>query len=114
VSDESLRSLARAVEAGDGPAARLRYARALERAERRDEALDVLASTRHKDASVRTALSGYPSWGQTDGDAGRTRYLDLAPIRREPHLRWIMLALDMNVRHPASRGAASNRSRVAC
>lgn len=79
----------RAVEAGGSAADSLRYARALERAGRRDNALDVLLAVRDRHASIRAELARFPAWAQGDADAGRTRFLDLAPIRREPRVKWV-------------------------
>jgi hypothetical protein len=86
VSDDDLRELQRAATDG-GPAARLRLGRALERLGRRDEALAALLPAR-EDAEARLALARFPAWTHEDGSAGRTRAVDVAPIRREPKSRF--------------------------
>jgi hypothetical protein len=106
--DESLRAMSRAVEAGEGAGARLRYARALERAGRRDEAFDALASGR-EDPDVRAELARFPLWRQTDADAGRTRFLDVAPIRREPRVKWVSEAIGA-----LGRTISAGPNRIAC
>ncbi len=91
MTDEKLRSLGRAAEVGGSAADTLRYARALERAGRRDDSLEVLVAARDPDASTRAELARFPAWAQADADAGRTHFLDLAPIRHEPRMKWISL-----------------------
>jgi hypothetical protein len=86
VGDDDLRELQRAASDG-GTAARLRLGRALERLGRRDEALVALQPAR-EDPEARLALARFPAWTHEDGSAGRTRAVDVAPIRREPSIRF--------------------------
>lgn len=86
VGDDDLRELERAARDG-GPAARLRFARVLERVGRRDDALVALLPARG-DAEVRREIARFPAWTHEDATAGRTRAIDVAPIRREPLVRF--------------------------
>jgi hypothetical protein len=84
--DDDLRELERAVaKKGDAPS-RLRLARALERAGRRDEVYALLKPA-VADAEVRKALLELPAWRYHGGTPGNTRVVDLAPLRREPVVR---------------------------
>jgi hypothetical protein len=85
--DDDLRALEHRVAAAPTAQSRLALARGLERVGRRDDAHVVLAQDPF-DADVRAALARYPAWTQADGDPGRTRWLDVPPIEREPAVRW--------------------------
>lgn len=87
MADQELRARERAARASDDPAARVAAASALERAGRRDEAFAALWPGR-KDPAVRAALGRYPAWTHVDGDAGRTRAIDMPIPRRVPRVRW--------------------------
>jgi hypothetical protein len=89
VADERLAELERSVEAG-GPGARLEYAHALERVGRKDESLQVLLGGLDQ-AEVRTALAARPAWSHHGGPAGGSGWLDVAPLRADPRLRWAQL-----------------------
>jgi hypothetical protein len=78
--DEDLRELERIVARGGDAASRLRLARALERAGRRDEVPSVLRPA-VADERVRQALLELPAWRHPCGDAGRTNEIDLPPLR---------------------------------
>jgi hypothetical protein len=88
VSDDELQALERAVAAGGGPEARLRYARALERVGRRDEALDALLPGRES-ADVRREIARSKA-ARTDltEAASSVSVADLAPIERAPRVAW--------------------------
>lgn len=84
MSDSEIRTLERESRQGGTS---VRYARALERAGQRDAALAVLLAQRD-DADVRREIARFPAWTHRDGDAGRSRYLDVAGIQGPPILRW--------------------------
>lgn len=83
--DDDLRELERAVSAGGDASSRIRLARALERAGRKDEVASVLRPA-VANAEVRRMLLGLPSWTHMGGNAGNTRVLDVAPVRSEPRV----------------------------
>ncbi len=83
--DDDLRELERAVSARGDASSRIRLARALERAGRKDEVAAVLRPA-VANAEVRRMLFELPSWTHERGNAGNTRVLDVAPVRREPKL----------------------------
>jgi hypothetical protein len=88
VSDDVFRALERRVAENDATAAdRLHLARLLERAGRGDDALAVLLPAR-ADPDVASVLATFPAWSCADGDTGRTRAVDVAPIRGAPRLAW--------------------------
>lgn len=83
--DEDLRELERAMATG-GPAARIPYANALERAGRAFDAVMTLA--RGVEApEVRAELRRFPAWSEPDANVGRTRFLDAEPVR-SPRIVW--------------------------
>jgi hypothetical protein len=84
--DVELRTLERAALAG-GARERLAWARGLERAGRRDEAVAALLPAR-ADPAIRAHVEGLPAWSHPDGDAGRTFFLDAMPVARTPVVRW--------------------------
>src|SRR5687767_10014033 len=83
--DEDLRTLERA--AGEDPAACLRYAAALERVGRKDDAFPALCAMKQH-AAVRDVLARWPAWTHSQGGPGETRWLDVLPVRRAPRVRW--------------------------
>lgn len=83
--DDDLRGLEQRFAAGPTPQARLSLARALERAGRRDDAQALLAGDAF---AMAAALEGFPAWTHPDGDPGRARWLDVAPVARAPRPRW--------------------------
>lgn len=85
--DDELRSLERELAASGSVAARLAYARALERLDRRDEAQDVLAPGR-EDASVRRELGRFPAWSRAEAGPSGSRWTDVRPLSRQPRVRW--------------------------
>ncbi len=88
VADDLLRALERdvAVE-GAAPVTRLAYARALERVGRGDEALAALLPA-IDDAAVRRRIATYSAWTHPGACAGRTRFVDVLPLEREPRVAW--------------------------
>jgi hypothetical protein len=84
--DDDLRELERAVSAQGDAGSRIRLARALQRAGRRDEVASVLRPA-VADAEVRNMLLGLPAWTHWRANPGRTCVLDVAPVRREPEVR---------------------------
>jgi outer membrane protein assembly factor BamB len=84
--DEDLRALERLALAG-GAIDRLAWSSALSRLGRTDEALRTLLAAR-EDPAVRAAIVKFPAWTHDHGDAGHTRFLDVAPITRTPRTRW--------------------------
>lgn len=87
--DDDLRALEREASQG-GTAERLRYARALERAGRRDESLDALLPAR-ADPQARAEIARFPAWTHDGADEGKTSFVDVAPIRSKPpdRPRWV-------------------------
>jgi hypothetical protein len=88
--DEHLRVLERDATANDASAL-LAYARALQRAGRRDEAFTALVRGKD-DTRVRSELRRFPAWTHESADAGQTRSLDVAPLRRAPRVRWSVIS----------------------
>jgi len=84
--DAELRTLERAALSG-GARERLAWARGLERAGRRDEAVAALVPVRD-DHAVRAHLEALPAWTHLDGNPGATDFLDARPVARTPHVRW--------------------------
>jgi hypothetical protein len=86
MSDEELRALERQARAGGSVDVVLRWADALERAGRVEEAVDARlgALAREPEGPARDALCRRPSWSMP----GRTSAIDLLPIRRAPVERW--------------------------
>lgn len=88
MSDDELKALERAVTAGGGPEARLRYARALERVGRRDDALDALIPGRES-VDVRREIVRFPAARADLSEAASSvAVADLAPLERAPHVAW--------------------------
>ncbi len=86
--DDDLKALERRVHQGGGGALeRLRYAQALERVGRPEEAYVVLLRG-VREAGVRREIGRRPAWGHPWGDAGRTRFCDVAPVTEAPALAW--------------------------
>src|SRR3954470_10687313 len=71
--DEELRRLEQQVTRGE-EGAKLPLARALERAGRISDALELVAGT--------------PAWCGLFGDAGKSRFMDVEPIRKAPRVLW--------------------------
>lgn len=86
MADEDLRELERAVRTkGDAPG-RIRLARALERAGRRDEIYAVLRPV-IADPEARRTLCELPAWRNQEADDGCTNVIDVPPLRRSPRVR---------------------------
>src|SRR5579883_1249167 len=84
--DVELRTLERAALAG-GARERLAWARSLERAGRRDEAVAALVPVRD-DPDVRAHLDALAAWRRIAADAAGSSFLDARPVAREPVVRW--------------------------
>lgn len=83
--DALTRALEREIAAGSaGVETRLRYARAVERQGRVDDALDALLPALD-DAEVRRAVGRFPAW---DEIARANDFIDAAPLRSEPVVAW--------------------------
>lgn len=108
MSDEELRALERQVRAGAGVDVVLRWADALERAGRIEEAVDarLSAMAREPDGPARDAMCSRPSWSTPHGGPGRTRAIDLVPIRRGLVERWRYESSTVGVR-PVAMGCWS-------
>ena len=89
MSDDDLRALERAITGPEDAEGRIRYARALERSGRRDEALDALLPARG-DPRARSEIAKFPAWDASVTGAGGARYLDARPIRKNPRLSWVV------------------------
>ena len=86
--DEDLRRREREASAGGADAAAcLAAGQALLRGGRRDEAFQALVPARD-DPAVRALLAELPAWTHPDACAGRTRWVDVPPLRWGPVLRW--------------------------
>src|SRR5262249_36461024 len=85
-SGDDLPALGRAGADG-GAAERLRYPRAPERDGRRAAAVRAPLPARAH-AHVRAEIARHPAWSHDGADEGKTWFVDVAPIRREPRLRW--------------------------
>jgi hypothetical protein len=79
VSDDELKALERALAASEGVADRLALARALERAGRADDALDVLLPARG-DAGVRSEIGRWPAWGMAQWWRNGSSFIDAARL----------------------------------
>lgn len=85
--DERLRRRAREAGAGEDPAARLAAAQGLLRAGAQAaawRALEALAD----DPGARAILADWPAWTHPEGDAGRTRFVDVEALTARPRVRW--------------------------
>lgn len=79
MSDDDLRRLQREVATTGSPTARLAYAHALERAGRRDDALEALVPA-IEDPDVRRELARWPAWHRSAFARWSSRALDVPPI----------------------------------
>jgi hypothetical protein len=109
MSDEELRALERQVRAGAGVEVVLRWAEALDRAGRVEEAVDVTlgALAREPRGAARDALRKRPVWSTPSGGPGRTHAIDLLPIRRAPVERWRHESRTLAGAPPAAMGSWS-------
>ncbi len=87
VIDDELRDLERTAREADRPGARLRWARALRRVGREDEALEALRPAL-ADAAVRREVGTFAAWTHPDGGAGGAFAVDVAPLRGRPEVLW--------------------------
>jgi hypothetical protein len=88
VSDDDLRALERALDGLDVEG-RIRYAHALDRGGRRDDALDALLPAR-SDPRARSEIAKFPAWDTSTRGSDGASFLDARPIRRNPRLSWVV------------------------
>lgn len=87
MADEALRALERELAREGSPAARLRYARALEEAGRRVEAFEALLPAT-QDAAVRAELRRFPAWTHEHGGPEASGTIDVPLLPGQPRLVW--------------------------
>ncbi len=88
--DEDLRTLERNLTQQQDAGSTIAYARALGRLGRNDEAYATLARG-VDEPSVREELARLPAWTHESGGPGRSRSIDVAPIRSAPSVRWTVV-----------------------